>query len=72
MNTDTHRNGCYDRAPLRGHAVMSLDWREGHPPKAIYINIPHRMSKVCEYSSDKLVGSKDPGCTGCKHKKGTE
>ena len=49
---------------------MSLDWREGHPPKAIYINIPHRMSKVCEYSSDKLVGSKDPGCVGCKHKKG--
>lgn len=64
----THKNGCHNRPPLRGHCTYGVDWHEGQPLKAVRIEHPHRMSKDCQYSADPMVGSKDPGCIGCKHK----
>ena len=69
MNTDTHRNGCYDRKPLRGHALLGIDWSEGHPLKAVRVQLEHRMARDCQYTLSAL-GQVDKGCVGCKHKKG--
>ena len=71
MNTATHRYGCHNRAPLRGHALLGIDWSEGHPLKAVRIQLPHRMARDCQYTLSAL-GQVDNGCTGCKHKKATE
>lgn len=66
----THTNGCFDRLPFVARRVVpDGHWTDGHAitSKAVSIsNFSH--GAACQYSLDTLVGSKDPGCTGCKHK----
>jgi hypothetical protein len=68
MNTTEHRNGCHNRAPLRGHCTYGIDWHEGHPLRAVRIEHPNVMAKDCQYTLSGL-GQKDPGCTGCRWRK---
>lgn len=71
MTTETYRNGCWDRADYAAEITQQDGWHTSPSGKTRAPNLvqtPHRMAKDCQYTHDKLVGSKDPGCNGCPRK----
>lgn len=73
MQTATHKNGCYDRAPLEGAAIPVQDgWTYAKRPdgtdsrEPVIKRDPHRMTTDCQYS---IMTTADPACTGCKWKR---
>jgi len=63
----THRNGCFDRAPLKAHRARDGYWCDGQALTIKAVTIPQTMSKDCRYTHSEL-GQKDAGCDGCKWK----
>jgi len=63
----THRNGCFNRAPLKAHRGRDGYWCDGQTLTIKAVNIPQTMAKDCRYSLSAL-GQKDAGCDGCIHR----
>ena len=58
------KNGCYDRAPYAESQVLhGISSATGF---YVRTEIPHTMSKDCQYQKNDKYS--DPGCVGCKHK----
>jgi hypothetical protein len=59
-------NACHNRAPFLDTLRVQDGYAESGPTRFPAMKeIPFRNSRECVYSTDPLIGSKDPGCTGC-------
>jgi hypothetical protein len=63
-------NACHNRASFRETLRIQDGWQESGPSRVpVMKTIPFRMSPDCQYTRDPMgLGSKDPGCTGCRWK----
>ena len=63
-SADSHRYGCFNRGPFKGHTVVQDGWwRDGYELTAKAVCMPFHMSQECRY--DRSLA--DPACAGCKH-----
>lgn len=65
MNTQTHLNGCHNRAPFRRANIVQDGWRPNGNRNTI--TIANHMARDCQYTHTEL-GKLDKGCDGCKWK----
>lgn len=68
---EPRRNACFDRPPFRTSMVVQDGWwMDGYTRYPKMKAVEFRGSPGCVYSTDPLMGSKDPGCVGCKWRGG--
>jgi hypothetical protein len=65
----TKLNACHNRKPFRDTLRVQDGWADSSLSRLpVMKEVPFRNSRECIYSTDPLVGSKDPGCEGCRWK----
>lgn len=70
---EPRRNGCWNRKAFLPALIVQDGWQwvdiGGVSTRVpVYKRISFRNRMDCVYSTDPLVGSKDPGCVGCRWK----
>lgn len=72
MNTQTHLNGCHNRAPFKESMRVQdglTDLRLPYAQVQRFVEKPFRMATDCQYTKTDL-GKADKGCDGCKWRDG--
>lgn len=67
MTEISHKNGCWNRAPLKPHRGRDGFWCDGQALTIKAVMIPQTMAKDCRYTHS-VLDQADKGCAGCKHK----
>jgi hypothetical protein len=69
MNTNTHRNGCHNRADFVDKRIVQDGCFE-YSLTVKVVSIPNFSAREpCQYTLSRL-GQADQGCTGCTWRKG--
>lgn len=65
-----HKNGCYNRAPLRTSVTVQDGWISSGPSRVpVMQTIANPMTKGCQYTKS-VLGQQDKGCEGCSWREG--